>query len=206
MSLLECTRLWATSGEQEGSLVLCVRRPVGHPAWELCMCMQAADHAITLLYCVTTDMPSSGGQHDQAKLERKLWQAISEVQYISGRLLLNDITRPPSERVTACVQQLKQILMTNECHPGAEFVSCSLMAHTLKLYGKCAMQLGDMDKAEEHYTRLRFLLAVRRLNINGTCWYSFIALCIDCVEPVAETCTRAGGASEQAAGCRGSRS
>lgn len=45
----------------------------------------AADQAITLLYCVTTEISGTGEPStERDSLERLLWQAISEVQYISS--------------------------------------------------------------------------------------------------------------------------
>ena len=47
----------------------------------------AADQASTLLYCVATELSGMGEQTAaRDKLERKLWQSISEVQYISKLL------------------------------------------------------------------------------------------------------------------------
>lgn len=44
----------------------------------------AADQAVTLLYCVATGLAGSGEPTAaRDNLEHKLWQSISEVQYIS---------------------------------------------------------------------------------------------------------------------------
>ena len=82
-------------------------------------------------------------------------------RYISGRLILNDLNKQEQERLTACMQQLNQILMTQECHPGVEVVSHSLQVKTLKLYGKCAIKCGDVTKAEQIFVRLCDLCNVR---------------------------------------------
>lgn len=43
-----------------------------------------------------------------------LWYNVRGMlhRYISGRLLLNDLTKTEEERMSACMQQLDQILMT----------------------------------------------------------------------------------------------
>ena len=68
--------------------------------------------------------------------------------------MLNDLNKQEQDRLTACMQQLDQILMTQECHHGVEVVSPALQIKTLKLYGKCAMKSGDAVKAEQLFVRL----------------------------------------------------
>jgi uncharacterized protein HemY len=44
----------------------------------------AANQAVTLLYCIATQVSQSGEQSaEREQLEHKVWQAISEAQYIS---------------------------------------------------------------------------------------------------------------------------
>eukprot|EP00892_Ulva_mutabilis_P006623 jgi/Ulvmu1/4332/UM002_0055.1 len=118
-----------------------------------------ADQAVTLLYCVTTELAKErtdrapGADH----LERKLWHSICEVHFIAGCLLLNDVNKTAGEQLRGCAQQLDQILMTQDYHQGRAVVSRNLEAKTLDLYGKCAMGLGELHKAESLFLRLKDL-------------------------------------------------
>lgn len=102
------------------------------------------------------------------RLEHKLWHSICEVHYIAGCLLLNDVNKAEGEQLRGCVQQLNQILMTQDYHPEHRMVSRALESKTLDLYGKCAMELGELDKAESLFLRLRNLSKVRSSLLTDT--------------------------------------
>jgi hypothetical protein len=54
----------------------------------------AADQATTLLYCIATEISGSGEQStEREKLEHRLWQAISEVQYVTIMASFNHLCR-----------------------------------------------------------------------------------------------------------------
>ena len=130
--------------------------------WSVHSCLQVAEQAVTLLYCVTTELAKRqpGAEAGTDQLERKLWHSICEVHYIAGCLNLNDVSKAEGEQLRGCAQQLDQILMTQDYHQGRGVVSHSIEAKTLDLYGKCAMGLGELDKAESLFIRLQRLSKV----------------------------------------------
>lgn len=125
--------------------------------------LQVAEQAVTLLYCVATELANQGVEKPEGidGLEYKLWHSICEVHYIAGCLLLNDVNKAEGEQLRGCAQQLDQILMTQDYHQDRAIVSRTLKSKTLDLYGKCAMGLGELDKAESLFSRLRSLSEVR---------------------------------------------
>lgn len=130
--------------------------------------IQVADLAVTILYGVVTELSSRHPEDASgcSSSASQIWKWISEAQYTTGKLHLNDLHKGESERLRDCASQLDQIMMTQRAQQACQVVSPTLELKVLLLAGSCRFQLDDFGVAKEHLQRLREVHKVNSMPKN----------------------------------------
>jgi tetratricopeptide (TPR) repeat protein len=117
--------------------------------------MQALGLATTVLHAVITELePLVDTARHLPALLSKVWQQVSDVQYLSGRSHLQHVTKAPEQRHKDCIEQLEKILHAKETHPRLQTTSPRLEGRTLRRLGMCHMFLLDWEKAIGAFQKL----------------------------------------------------
>lgn len=122
--------------------------------------LQALDRAIELLYAVATALEPAPTGHLQTVLG-KVWQRVSEAQYLCGCTYLHDLSKARPDRLHACAAQLSQIMMSKQAHPHLCTLPARLEAKALRRLGECQLELGGHDAAIEAFEELLRVEEVR---------------------------------------------